>query len=1026
MEKITKKKKLSLVIFLGINIFLIIFFQFIINIYINPYDLVVPHLIFAGYAIIIVIFLFLFINLNTLKKERVAKIKLMILSEFWIKFFLILSMGITFFIYPETSTTTIMSWSEINFLNYIRAIAMILCCSYLPGSCFYNIFFKNQQFLNNFKINPLIFKITLYPLFSFMIFGMYSMFLEFIGVSNELFALYIYFLIISLFIIDTFIQVYRNEDKLRLKKKPIYISKKTLMIIFISIGTIFIAAGIFIASRYLIHGDIWRGNSYAFMLGNMQTTPITKLCGSDSGAYYAYWGYISYGFSVMAGIPFINTNALLFIFSYLYVTSFYLMILVILKDYSKVYSIMGTIFFILFSQLFLFFDIELKNTGTLFIINGFFQFSYRSYSFLTAFISLILFIIAFKHSLKYNDKSNFKQNIILIVLSALFLLQSYMTYFFPLIIGLTFFLAYFIFLKEKKQFFKFFIYFSISFVLLFIIIDIFSAFYFSWIPARLGALYIDVARPIVEDHLISNAIFVYLFLTGFLLCLFLINSILKKKEMKKRDKYRGNSYSYNKTFVKSFYLILLVIFLALVIFNIINVYYGTTTNNFFNFYLNLIVINIGIPGILTVCFLYFTYKKDKRLLKTLVLWSILIIGFASLLIFWKWITYPFLSPLEIPYDEYIALIYFFYRTWYFSIIPISILASVGLIEFQIYLKKKYEEKMKNKSISYHKKLLKLNSACILIFLIITNTIIPSIYWYNWDVYLKDEEVQVMGWVTENIPADSNILIDRYLMYHLMDLEFCNIHETYYIGDLNNNEWNGKYEYDDNCNISLIKSLDMHEQVLDLYDDESFGNVRIDILFNTNDEIGVVEFYWQVSNNIIPNYLILKQDTKQNAIFISIRDGEFKYYNGSHWIGISICNTERWYHNKIEFFCDQGDTGKFNWFINGTKVLSNIDFNIKSDKINYLYIETSHYHAGGNSFKLDSINFTGNKMFCYLEEALFYVSPSILNLFRHENLSYFIVSRNNQYKFRYLLEDYFNMYVYNYQTLAIAYCKEFEN
>lgn len=112
-------------------------------------------------------------------------------------------------------------------------------------------------------------------------------------------------------------------------------------------------------------------------------------------------------------------------------------------------------------------------------------------------------------------------------------------------------------------------------------------------------------------------------------------------------------------------------------------WWGALTNpqeSFLIFYLRILLGAIGFFGIIGIYLSYFCFKENKNLFLFLFSWIIFIIGLASGLIFLRWVQYPTSLVSDIPKGYYDRLTHWFTRTWYYSMIPLSIFTSIGLIK----------------------------------------------------------------------------------------------------------------------------------------------------------------------------------------------------------------------------------------------------------------------------------------------------------------------------------------------------------
>jgi hypothetical protein len=173
----------------------------------------------------------------------------------------------------------------------------------------------------------------------------------------------------------------------------------------------------------------------------------------------------------------------------------------------------------------------------------------------------------------------------------------------------------------------------------------------------------------------------------------------------------------------------------------------------------MIFVNIGFIGIIGIFLSYYSFKKDKNLFYILISWIIFSILIASILIFINWFKSYSLFLTAINKQELFYMNFWFKRIWYHAIFPLGILTSIGLIKIaknvgnhQIYIKIFTTTTRKN--------ILKFTSISLLIFLSYSNLIYAGIWYGNTKNKPNDEEIKLLGWMSENIDRESNILIEE--------------------------------------------------------------------------------------------------------------------------------------------------------------------------------------------------------------------------------------------------------------------------
>lgn len=926
-------------------------------------------------------------------------------------------MLLLFFIRPITFSQMIIDWNQIGFLNYLRAIIYLIGCSFIPGSCFYNIITSKDSLPERFDIEPFIIKITIYPLLSFILLGFLTFILDFFGLISNFYSISLLVFIIILFFLEIYIQKHRKKIKVQFKRGKIRISRPTFLILFLSLGIIIIATGIYVSSIYLIPGDNWRGIKYAYYIGQPNTNSYTKFY----GGYTMYWGYISYSLGSLCGLPFININALLFPFLYLFATSVYLFTKALLREYNKIYSILSTFTIVTFSGLFYIFNSRLAINSKLIAV-GLFEFSYHSFAFFCLFLSLSLFVIFMKSNVKNKKVHSLKQekNIISFLI-ALFLFHSYIIYFLPFIAGFLFILIYSIMYAKKKDTFRILLRIWLIFIILFVSLDIISTFYFSYIPLNYLYYFFNIPRFDISNKnvLIYNALLIYtIFICSYIL-LYLIFKLRFKVSSSRISKKINIKNKYITPMILSFFTILLGIE---IIFNLI----FSIEKNFFLFCLDILFLNIGIIGIFGIYFSYQTFKLNKKLFFLLLLWFFFIFGIASLLLFRNWIKFFPMSPTNIPIESYYYMMYWFTRNWYISSIPLAIFFSIGLIKLINYFRWQASFKYRSKNLKLMLSLMLISSFVIFA---LSNTFTSGIYWSDkYDanntkpLYISNEEAQIMGWVSDNIPPNSDILIDRYLLYHLIDIAFC---PTYFIwnelkeAEENYNGWYSEYDTPPNCNLELMENLDGKNKILSLYDNNPDGNVKVEIFLNSNFTTGSIEFYSRYSDESKYTYLVGKNNDGTIGFHIGANDEGFGYYNGTDWNYIYAYQSNIWFHHKLNFYYNEGSIGVFEWYINGILISDNCTFQSDSKFLNYIELGTGWTDSGGFYFWIDSFNITTTSILENLENEILTISSDIaINHFKSKDIKIFIVNRWNLLTYNKLIERYFNRSLYQYGNLLI--------
>jgi len=728
--------------------------------YIIPNNYNISVVLLIGFAVVILGF-YLFINLNHSKKNSYL-FQIKICSENLIKILLILIMSITLLIPPISKSKAIIIWDDVGILNYLRAISFLIGCSFLPGGNLYNIFFHKDNLHEQLKVEPFFLKITVYPLLSFSFIGISVLILDQIGIFRDLFAIFLFIFILGLFILDLIIQQIR-DNKIEIKSKSIGISRYTFIILIISLGVLLISLGIHFGIHYLIPGDAWVGLAPANYIGTSNSSPIEW--GRTWSYYPIFWSYISFGLSVMCGLPFVNTNALLAPFSYLYVTSLYLMVKIILSNYKEKYAVLSTILITISSNLFYSFMTGDYGHGGTSDINFVceFYFIYKSYSYLLFLNALTFFVIITKIQQSKEINDNYLKNlkIKLSFLVAFFLVISYMLYLIPILIGIIFIFLYCLFSEKKKQDFKIFSNLTVYITLLFFSFDVLMEFYLSSSLYYILPWFVNI--PIISQvfNVIPSYILIYSLLGIMVMMSILIQRIFSK------DIYKKNKNIFEfKINSKMLFRYCLITFLVLFIIEMINITLEILLDDFslinkiiFFYYLDNIFLRLGFIGLLSVLLSYFTFKMDRKLFQRLFSWIFVLTSLASILIAFYSLQNLTLTLNAIDKRDRLFMIFWFKRVWTYSIFPLGILAAIGLFRITklILNHPKYQKIFKSNN---RKLIIKLSSFSLLVFLAYSNLIFIGIWSGNINNRPKDEEIELLNWMSKNVPPDSKILMEK--------------------------------------------------------------------------------------------------------------------------------------------------------------------------------------------------------------------------------------------------------------------------
>ena len=733
--------------------------MFIFYFYIFPNVYRTSIVLMIGFIVIIIGF-FIFINLNQAESNP-SLFQFKFLSENSIKLIFIILMSISLLIAPISKPKTIIIWNKIGIANYIRAIVIIICCAFLPGANLYNIFFPEKNLHERFKVEPFILKLTLYPLLSFSFIGISVLILDQIGLNRIFIGLVLFLLIVGLLISDMIIQQIRNY-KTGYKLEIINISKYTFVILIISFGVILISLGIHFGMPYLIPGDSWIGLAPNNYIGTSDTSPIEW--GKINIHYPIFWSYVSFGLSILSGLPYFNTNALLAPFSYLYITSLYLLIKTILFSFKEKYIVLSTILISISSSLF--YIRSDYGHGSLPAITFVceFYFIYKSYAYLLFIVALAFFLIISKTSINEDDNDNqlYKNgDFKLLILAAFFLIISCMLYIIPLLMGIIFIFLYCIFSIKKVQNFRYLTHFLFYITLIFLLFDILMEFYLSESLFYAINVFFKINLSSILFGFISSSLFVYSIFFGLFITSILVKLIYRKYLEEKSlnfDNITFNSKSVFKNFLFVFTALFIIEIIVIILDEQLN-YLELNDKITFFYYLDLIFLKIGFISIVGIYLSYYCFKKNRELFNILISWIIFTIIIASVLIYIYWFNSNSIFLKAINKRGRFYMNFWFNRIWFYAIIPLCILTSIGLIKVsertKSYLKLKNLFSSKNNKI-----IIKYSSFALLIFLSYTNLIFAAIWSGNINNRPQEEKIELLGWMSENIDRETNILIEE--------------------------------------------------------------------------------------------------------------------------------------------------------------------------------------------------------------------------------------------------------------------------
>ncbi len=677
-----------------------------------------------------------------------------ICSENSFKFIFLMFITINLFIPSVTNNNSIILWENLNFINYFKAILAILSYAFLPGANIYKIIFPHNSLSKKFRIEPILIKLTFYPLISFSFLGVAILIFDQIGLIKKQMEILLFIAILLLFLMDIGSQI-KKKSKIKLEIIKVGISKYSFIILLLALGILTVSIGFQIGWEYLVSGDPWDAIKNAKYIGDPNSSPIYN------DKYPNFWGYVSYGLSLVGGLPFININSLIAPFSYLFITSAYIFMKSVFSNNDSKYAVLSTILLSLFSG-FLIFPL----ISSLIFVNEFY-FIYKSFSYFLFFCSLGLFFILITNKTKTRDttKSLWKRaEIKILILGASFLVISFMNYMFPLIAGIILLFLFCLFSERvnKSANFTYFILYTLIAVILLLIFDIILNFYLSYIIIEWILAFFPYISTLDNAGYIIFRLLIYSLFFFFIFFVYLLNKVYCKY-LVKEDKI-GSKFKFD--FHKILKLIL-VIFTLFMIFELVFIFldefffsFKLSSEFFFFLFLDNIYLNLGFIGILGIYLSYYTYKMNKNLFFILISWVVIsFITAFSLILIETIINFPS-SPKNIPDRNHLLMTYWFDRIWFYSIPSLCIFTSIGLIKL---LGKLKHHNFLNR-MNFSKTLIKNTFSLILIFFSFSGIILTGVLYGNANFRYTKTQIKTLDWISDNIPFDSGVLVgDNFFM-----------------------------------------------------------------------------------------------------------------------------------------------------------------------------------------------------------------------------------------------------------------------
>ncbi|MCJ7648063.1 MAG: hypothetical protein MUP85_05580, partial [Candidatus Lokiarchaeota archaeon] len=165
------------------------------------------------------------------------------------------------------------------------------------------------------------------------------------------------------------------------------------------------------------------------------------------------------------------------------------------------------------------------------------------------------------------------------------------------------------------------------------------------------------------------------------------------------------------------------------------------------------------------------------------------------------------------------------------------------------------------------------------------------------------------------------------------------------------EW--AFEIGTLCSMQVINELDAHKNVVELYDGTTSNSARM--INNFTDQIaGTVEMWFRRTDPAEATSIRIKDPFGTFPIDITSLGGMFRWNNKSVWNDIAPCNSDQWYHLRIDFNCT---SQKFDVYIDEIRYLTDIPFQIGSTSLVQLTLETRWVGSTGYYTYYDAIGYS---------------------------------------------------------------------
>lgn len=164
-----------------------------------------------------------------------------------------------------------------------------------------------------------------------------------------------------------------------------------------------------------------------------------------------------------------------------------------------------------------------------------------------------------------------------------------------------------------------------------------------------------------------------------------------------------------------------------------------------------------------------------------------------------------------------------------------------------------------------------------------------------------------------------------------------------------------------CDIlALTGPVNGHYNVLNMRDPQGGLNTWGVHHIDNPQSSGTIEFFLSSNNpssgSSTKRHYIQFRATDNTIAFqmmIQLHDNKLRYYDGSSWQDLYTVTPEVWHHHSIDFDCEAGTNGQFNWTISseaGSELakVENIEFENDLNTIDEIYLGTTVNDHGGTT------------------------------------------------------------------------------